>query len=157
MRAATLWYLKKCGYLADTSMIDGKKIVVVMPAYNASRTLERTVSEVPALVDEIILGDKVSEYHTGYRAFSRKLLLTLPPQENADGFVFDNQVLVQAVHVGFRIAEVTGPTKYFGEASSIGFAKRVPPPAPGYRAPQLSLRRRAAVHRPGARPAGSNG
>src|SRR4051812_48605598 len=220
----------------QSSMIDGKKIVVVMPAYNAAQTLERTVSEVPALVDDIILvddgskdntaeiarrlglhtlvhekkrgyggnqktcysaalergadivvmvhpdyqytpklvpalahcvasglydvalgsrilgggslkggmpkykyvanrfltaaenlllGEKLSEYHTGYRAFSRKLLLTLPLEENDDGFVFDNQMLVQAVHFGFKIAEVTCPTKYFAEASSIGFAKSV--------------------------------
>jgi glycosyltransferase involved in cell wall biosynthesis len=217
-------------------MIDGKKIAVVMPAYNAALTLERTVSEVPAMVDDIILVDdgssddtahiarrlglhtlvhpknrgyggnqktcyttalsrgadvvimvhpdyqytpklvpalahcvasglydvalgsrilgggslrggmpkykyvanrfltlvenlllreKLSEYHTGYRAFSRNLLLTLPLNENADGFVFDNQMLVQAVHFGFKIAEVTCPTKYFAEASSIGFAKSV--------------------------------
>jgi glycosyltransferase involved in cell wall biosynthesis len=217
-------------------MIDGKKIVVVMPAYNAAQTLERTVAEVPALVDDIIvvddgswdgtaeiarrlglhtlvhaenrgyggnqktcyvaalergadivvmlhpdyqytpklvpalahcvasglydvalgsrilgggsldggmprykyvanrfltlaenllLGEKLSEYHTGYRAFSRRLLETLPLEENAEGFVFDNQVLVQAVHFGFKIAEVTCPTKYFEEASTIGFAKSV--------------------------------
>jgi glycosyltransferase involved in cell wall biosynthesis len=217
-------------------MIDGKKIVVVMPAYNAAQTLERTVAEVPDLVDDIILVDdgssddtagvarrlglhtlvhtknrgyggnqktcytaalergadivvmvhpdyqytpklvpalaycvasglydvalgsrilgggslkggmprykyvanrfltlvenlllreKLSEYHTGYRAFSRRLLLTLPLQENDEGFVFDNQMLVQAVHFGFKIAEVTCPTKYFAEASSIGFAKSV--------------------------------
>ncbi len=217
-------------------MIDGNKIVVVMPAYNAALILERTVAEVPALVDDIILVDdqssddtaeiarrlglhtlihaknrgyggnqktcytaalargadvvimvhpdyqytpklvpalahcvasglydvalgsrilgggslkggmpkyryvanrfltlvenlllkeKLSEYHTGYRAFSRRLLLTLPLNENAEGFVFDNQMLVQAVHFGFKIAEVTCPTKYFAEASSIGFTKSV--------------------------------
>ena len=217
-------------------MIDGKKIAVVMPAYNAEQTLERTVSEIPSLVDDIILvddrssdgtaelarrlglhtlvhprnrgyrgnqktcytaalergadivimvhpdyqytpklvpalahcvasglydaalgsrilgggslkggmprykyvanrfltaaenlllGEKLSEYHTGYRAFSRRLLLTLPLNENADGFVFDNQMLVQAFHFGFKIAEVTCPTKYFDEASSIGFSKSV--------------------------------
>jgi glycosyltransferase involved in cell wall biosynthesis len=217
-------------------MIDGRKIVVVMPAYNAEHTLERTVAEIPASVDEIIVvddrssdhtvdvarrlglhtlvhprnrgyggnqktcyaaalmrgadvvvmvhpdyqytprllpalvqcvtsglfdvalgsrilggravqegmprykyvanriltlvenllvGAKLSEYHTGYRAFSRRLLLTLPLEENDDGFVFDNQILVQAVHFGFRIAEVTCPTRYFPEASSIGFGKGV--------------------------------
>jgi len=217
-------------------MIDGKKIVVVMPAYNAAQTLERTVADVPDLVDDIILvddrssdntaeiarrlglhtvvheknrgyggnqktcytaalergadivvmvhpdyqytpklvpalaycvasglydvalgsrilgggslkggmprykyvanrfltavenlllGEKLSEYHTGYRAFSRKVLTTLPLNENAEGFVFDNQMLVQAVYFGFKIAEVTCPTKYFEEASSIGFTKSV--------------------------------
>ncbi|MFZ5897234.1 MAG: glycosyltransferase family 2 protein [Myxococcota bacterium] len=217
-------------------MIDGKKVVVVMPAYNAEKTLERTVAEVPALVDQIILVDdrssddtvavsnrlglhtlvhpknrgyggnqktcyaaalqagadivvmvhpdyqytprlipalahciasglydvalgsrilggralkggmpvykyvanrvltlvenillseKISEYHTGYRAFSRRLLETLPLEENDDDFVFDNQMLVQAVHFGFSIAEVTCPTSYFPEASSINFKRSV--------------------------------
>jgi glycosyltransferase involved in cell wall biosynthesis len=217
-------------------MIDGKKVVVVMPAYNAEQTLERTVAEVPALVDEIILVDdhsrdgtaalarklglhtirheqnrgyggnqktcyrealqrgadvvvmvhpdyqytpklvpalahcvasglfdvalgsrilggramqggmplykyisnrlltatenllisqKLSEYHTGYRAFSRKLLLELPLEENDDDFAFDNQMLVQAAYFGFQIAEVTCPTSYFEEASSISFRRSV--------------------------------
>jgi glycosyltransferase involved in cell wall biosynthesis len=224
------------GHLGRSCMIDGKKIAVVMPAYNAAQTLERTVAEIPALVDDMILVDdgssdgtaelarrlglhtlvhaknrgyggnqktcytaalargadivimvhpdyqytpkllpalayciasglydvalgsrilgggslkggmpkykyvanrfltlvenwllqeKLSEYHTGYRAFSRRLLTTLPLNENAEGFVFDNQMLVQAVHFGFKIAEVTCPTKYFEEASSIGFSKSV--------------------------------
>ena len=217
-------------------MIEGKKVVVVMPAYNAAKTLERTVAEVPSLVDQIILVDdkssddtvaissrlglytvvhpnnrgyggnqktcytqalrvgadivvmvhpdyqytpklipalahciasglydvalgsrilggralkggmplykyvanrmltatenlllseKISEYHTGYRAFSRRLLETLPLEENDDDFVFDNQMLVQAVHFGFSIAEVTCPTAYFPEASSINFTRSV--------------------------------
>jgi glycosyltransferase involved in cell wall biosynthesis len=217
-------------------MINGKKVIVVMPAYNAEQTLERTVAEIPASVDEVILvddgsrdgtaqlarrlglttlvhpenrgyggnqktcyqealrrgadivvmvhpdyqytpklvpalahcvasglfdialgsrilggkslqggmprykyvanriltlaenlllGQKLSEYHTGYRAFSRRVLLSLPLQENHDGFVFDNEMLVQAMHFGFQIAEVTCPTRYFDEASSIGFLKSV--------------------------------
>jgi glycosyltransferase involved in cell wall biosynthesis len=268
-------------------MIDGKKVVVVMPAYNAAQTLERTVAEVPALVDDIILvddgssdgtaevarrlglhtlvhpknrgyggnqktcytaalergadiavmvhpdyqytpklvpalahciasglydvalgsrilgggslsggmprykyvanrlltltenlllGEKLSEYHTGYRAFSRKLLLTLPLNENDDGFVFDNQMLVQAVHFGFKIAEVTCPTKYFPEASSIGFAKsvryglgvlgaaahfrlmRMGLEAPRFLASDgKKLVEPQLIHSPTARPPGSNG
>jgi glycosyltransferase involved in cell wall biosynthesis len=217
-------------------MIDGKKVVVVMPAYNAEQTLERTVAEVPSLVDQIILVDdhsrdgttalarklglhtvrheqnrgyggnqktcyrealqqgadvvvmvhpdyqytpklvpalahcvasglfdvalgsrilggrameggmplykyisnrlltatenvlisqKLSEYHTGYRAFSRQLLLQLPLEENDDDFAFDNQMLVQAAYFGFKIAEVTCPTSYFEEASSISFRRSV--------------------------------
>ncbi|HWA70789.1 MAG TPA: glycosyltransferase family 2 protein [Polyangiaceae bacterium] len=217
-------------------MINGLKIVVVMPAYNAGQTLERTVADIPDLVDEIIvvddhskddtvavatklglhtvvheqnrgyggnqktcyrealrrgadivvmvhpdyqytprlipalahcvasglydvalgsrilggralaggmprykyvanrmltalenllLSEKLSEYHTGYRAFSRRVLETLPLEENDDDFVFDNQMLVQAVHFGFGIAEVTCPTRYFEEASSINFKRSV--------------------------------
>jgi glycosyltransferase involved in cell wall biosynthesis len=217
-------------------MIAGSKIVVVMPAYNAGRTLERTVSEVPDIVDDIIvvddrssdetvevahklglhtirheqnrgyggnqktcylealrrgadvvvmvhpdyqytpklipalascitsglydvalgsrilggralaggmplykyvanrlltatenllIGAKLSEYHTGYRAFSRKVLETLPLNENGDDFVFDNQMLVQIAYFGFHIAEVTCPTLYFEDASSINFKRSV--------------------------------
>jgi glycosyltransferase involved in cell wall biosynthesis len=217
-------------------VIDGKKLVLVMPAYNAEATLERTVAEIPAMVDRVILvddgstdgtvalarrlglqtvvhernrgyganqktcyaealnqgadivvmvhpdyqytpklvpalahcissglydvalgsrilggralaggmplykyvanraltavenllvGQKLSEYHTGYRAFSRRLLEALPLGENADGFVFDNEVLIQAAFFGFNIAEVTCPTSYQPEASSIGMSQSV--------------------------------
>ena len=75
--------------------------------------------------ENLLIGEKLSEYHSGYRAFSRKILLTLPLEENEDGFVFDNQMLVQAVHFGFKIAEVTCPTRYAADASSIGFWKSV--------------------------------
>ena len=68
---------------------------------------------------------KLSEYHTGYRAFSRSVLTKLPLLENSDDFVFDNQVLAQCVFFGFRIGEVSCPTKYFGEASSINFRRSV--------------------------------
>jgi hypothetical protein len=75
--------------------------------------------------ENIFLGVKLSEYHTGYRAFSRKVLLELPLLENSDDFVFDNQMLAQCVHFGFRIGEVSCPTKYFEEASSINFRRSV--------------------------------
>ena len=217
-------------------MINGKRIVVVLPAYNAEKTLEATVREIPELVDDVILVDdhskdgtvdlakrlelrvfvhdrnygygrnqqtcyrealsigadvvimvhpdyqytpllvtamasmiaygvydvvlgsriiggtalrggmplykyifnraltafenaflrvKLSEYHTGYRAFSREVLTRLPLLENSDDFVFDNQMLAQAVYFGFRVGEVSCPTKYFEEASSINFRRSV--------------------------------
>lgn len=215
-------------------MIDGKRIAVVMPAYNAEKTLEQTVRELPGIVDikilvddsssdntarlseslgvqtfihdsnygygrnqqtcyrealragadivvmvhadyqyqpslvsamasmvasgvyDVVLGSrilgggalkggmpfykyvsnrlltafqnlflrvKLSEYHTGFRAFSREVLQTLPLLENSDDFVFDNQMVAQAVMFGFRIGEISCPTKYFKEASSINFRR----------------------------------
>src|ERR1700729_4232386 len=164
-------------------MINGKRLAVVMPAYNAVKTLEETVVELPEIVvmvhpdyqyppllvtamasmiafdvydvvlgsrilggsalpggmplykyianrfltafENLFLGVKLSEYHTGYRAFSRKVLTELPLLENSDDFVFDNQMLAQCVHFGFRIGEVSCPTKYFEEASSINFRRSV--------------------------------
>src|SRR5882757_4551641 len=75
--------------------------------------------------ENLFLGIKVSEYHTGYRAFSREVLTKLPLLENSDDFVFDNQMLAQCAHFGFRIGEVSCPTKYFEEASSINFRRSV--------------------------------
>src|SRR5882762_2456347 len=75
--------------------------------------------------ENLFLGIKLSEYHTGYRAFSRKVLLELPLLENSDDFVFDNKVLAQCVNFGFRIGEVSCPTKYFEEACSINFRRSV--------------------------------
>src|SRR6202161_4724453 len=73
----------------------------------------------------LFLGVKLSEYHTGFRAFSRELLQALPLLENSDDFVFDNQMIAQAVIFGFRIGEISCPTKYFNEASSINFRRSV--------------------------------
>ena len=67
--------------------------------------------------ENLFLGIKLSEYHTGYRAFSRDVLTTLPLLENSDDFVFDNEMLAQCAHFKFRIGEVSCPTKYFAEAS----------------------------------------
>jgi glycosyltransferase involved in cell wall biosynthesis len=75
--------------------------------------------------ENLFLGVKLSEYHTGYRAFSRQVLLELPLLENSGDFVFDNQMLAQCVHFGFHIGEVSCPTKYFKEASSINFRRSV--------------------------------
>jgi len=75
--------------------------------------------------ENLFLGIKVSEYHTGYRAFGKEVLTTLPLLENSDDFVFDNQMLAQCAYFGFRIGEVSCPTKYFPEASSINFRRSV--------------------------------
>lgn len=75
--------------------------------------------------ENLLLGMKLSEYHTGYRAFSREVLETLPLAANSDDFVFDNQMLAQAVAFRFRIGEISCPTRYFPEASSINFRRSV--------------------------------
>ena len=73
----------------------------------------------------IISGRKLSEYHTGYRAFSKDVLFRLPLLENSDGFIFDNQILAQAIYFGFRIGEISAPAAYTKESSSISFSKSV--------------------------------
>lgn len=73
----------------------------------------------------ILMGQKLAEYHTGYRAFSKEILNTLPLEENSDDFVFDNEMLGQIAYAGFIMGEVTCPTKYFKDASSINFSRSV--------------------------------
>jgi hypothetical protein len=77
------------------------------------------------LFSNMMMHAKLSEYHTGYRAFSRRLLEQLPVERNSNDFVFDNQVLAQILWLGHTIAEVSCPTKYFQEASSIDFPRSV--------------------------------
>jgi glycosyltransferase involved in cell wall biosynthesis len=75
------------------------------------------------LAQNILIGQKLSEYHTGYRAFSREVLETVNYEANNDDFVFDNEMISQVFMAGFEIAEITCPTKYFPEASSINFRR----------------------------------
>jgi glycosyltransferase involved in cell wall biosynthesis len=77
------------------------------------------------LFENILLGVKLSEYHTGYRAFSRQVLESLPLNENSDDFVFDNQMLAQVVAFGYSIGEISCPTRYFPEASSINLRRSI--------------------------------
>jgi glycosyltransferase involved in cell wall biosynthesis len=77
------------------------------------------------LAENMALGVKLSEYHTGYRAFGRRVLESLPLDANSDDFVFDNEMLAQVVYFGFRIGEISCPTKYFKDASSINFRRSV--------------------------------
>jgi len=98
-------------------ILGGKARQGGMPVYKylANRLL--------TLIQNLLLGAKLSEYHTGYRAFSRQVLTTLPLLENSDDFVFDNEMLAQAIYFGFRLGEVSCPTRYFPEASSINFPR----------------------------------
>jgi len=76
-------------------------------------------------IQNLLLNYKLSEYHTGYRAFHRKVLNELPIEGNSDDFVFDNEILAQAVYFNYRIGEISCPARYFAEASSIGFSRSV--------------------------------
>jgi hypothetical protein len=80
-------------------------------------------NRVLTLSQNLLINQKLSEYHTGYRAFSRQVLEKINYHANSDDFVFDNQMISQIFYAGFEIAEVTCPTKYFPEASSINFSR----------------------------------
>ena len=75
--------------------------------------------------ENLLVRAKLSEYHTGYRAYSRRLLESLPLEHNSDDFVFDNQMLLQVIWFGYKVAEITCPTKYFAEASSINLPRSI--------------------------------
>jgi glycosyltransferase involved in cell wall biosynthesis len=77
------------------------------------------------LVQNIVIGHKLSEYHTGYRGFTRSVVEALPLERNSDDFIFDNQMLSQVIYMGFRVGEISCPAKYFPEASSINFRRSV--------------------------------
>ncbi len=80
-------------------------------------------NRVLTLIENLLLDTKLSEYHTGYRAYSRELMEKVPFAKNSDDFIFDNQFLAQVCWLGYTIAEITCPTKYFKEASSINFRR----------------------------------
>jgi glycosyltransferase involved in cell wall biosynthesis len=100
-------------------ILGGRAIRGGMPVwkYVANRAL--------TLFQNILMGAKLSEYHTGYRGFSRELLEKIPLDRNSDDFVFDNQMLAQILWLGYLIAEVSCPTRYFSESSSINFRRSV--------------------------------
>jgi len=100
-------------------ILGGDALKSGMPAwkYVANRFL--------TFVENILIGAKLSEYHTGYRAFSRELLERLPIENNSNDFVFDNQMLTQIIWMGYTVAEVSCPTKYFAEASSINLKNSI--------------------------------
>jgi glycosyltransferase involved in cell wall biosynthesis len=83
------------------------------------------MNRILTLIQNLLMGAKVSEYHTGYRAFSRQVLETLPLEENSDDFVFDNEMLAQAFFFGFHIGELSCPTRYEPESSSISLQRSI--------------------------------
>jgi len=108
-----------CDVALGSRILGGGAIRGGMPLYKYVSNRFLTAFE------NLLLGAKLSEYHTGYRAFSREVLLTLPLLEDSDDFVFDNEVLAQVIYFGFRIGEISCPARYFKEASSINFRRSV--------------------------------
>jgi glycosyltransferase involved in cell wall biosynthesis len=100
-------------------ILGGKALSGGMPYYKyvSNRAL--------TFFQNVLMGAKLSEYHTGYRAYTREVLETIAWKKNSDDFIFDNQFLSQAIFAKFRIGEITCPTKYFKEASSINFSRSV--------------------------------
>lgn len=113
--APIAWDVHDC--MLGSRILGGRAMRGGMPAYKYVANRGLTFAE------NVLLGAKLSEYHTGYRAFSREVLLALPLSENSDDFVFDNQMLAEIIWRGFRVGEVSCPTKYFAEASSINFTR----------------------------------
>jgi glycosyltransferase involved in cell wall biosynthesis len=111
--APIVWDVHDC--MLGSRILGGHARSGGMPFYKyvANRAL--------TFAENVLLDAKLSEYHTGYRAFSREVLLALPLADNSDDFVFDNQILAEILWRGYRIGEVSCPTKYFAEASSIDF------------------------------------
>jgi len=100
-------------------ILGGKALSGGMPFY------KYVSNRVLTLIENICTGAKLSEYHSGYRAFSREVLLSLPLLMNSDDFVFDNEMLAQSIYFGHRIGEISCPARYFPEASSIDFRRSV--------------------------------
>jgi glycosyltransferase involved in cell wall biosynthesis len=106
-------------------MVLGSRILGGTALSGGMPTYKYIANRLLTLIENLLTKAKLSEYHTGYRAFSREVLETLPLLENSDDFVFDNQTIVQALYFGFRIGEVSCPTRYCPEASSISFNRSV--------------------------------
>ena len=100
-------------------ILGGKSLKGGMPVY------KYVSNRVLTFIQNLATGAKLSEYHTGYRAYTREVLETIPFLENSDDFIFDNEMLSQVLYKGFNVGEISCPTRYFAEASSINFARSV--------------------------------
>jgi glycosyltransferase involved in cell wall biosynthesis len=115
-------WLVACG---EFDVVLGSRILGTGAIRGGMPRYKYVANRILTAVENVLLGSKLSEFHTGFRAFSRRVLETLPLEENSDDFVFDNQMLAQAVFFDFRIGEVTCPTRYFAEASSINLRRSI--------------------------------
>jgi glycosyltransferase involved in cell wall biosynthesis len=106
-------------------VVIGSRIIGNTALHGGMPHYKYVANRVLTAVQNLLIRTKLSEYHTGYLAFSRNVLETLPLEANSDDFVFDNQLLVQALAAGMRIGEISCPTKYFEDASEIGFRRSV--------------------------------
>jgi len=105
--------------MIGSRILGNKAIMGGMPIYKYISNRFLTMTE------NVIINQKLSEYHTGFRAFSRKILETIPLMENSDDFIFDNQMLCQTLYFGFSVGELSCPALYFADASSINFSRSV--------------------------------
>jgi glycosyltransferase involved in cell wall biosynthesis len=112
-----------CSGLFDVVL--GSRILGVSALEGGMPRYKYAANRALTLAQNILLGRKLSEYHTGYRGFTRAVIEALPLARNSDDFVFDSQMLAQAIYAGFRIGEISCPAKYFPEASSINFRRSV--------------------------------
>jgi glycosyltransferase involved in cell wall biosynthesis len=109
----------------DYDMVLGSRILSQNAVKRGMPRYKYVANRALTLYENFVVGYKLSEYHTGLRAFSKELLECLPLERNSDDFIFDNQVIVQALAAGARIGELSCPAHYFAEASSIGFGRSV--------------------------------
>lgn len=105
----------------EYDVVLGSRILVGAARRGGMPLYKYVSNRVLTLAENLLMGQKLSEYHTGFRAFNCRVLRELPLRENSDDFIFDNQIIAQAVYFGFRLGELSCPSRYFAEASSINF------------------------------------
>jgi glycosyltransferase involved in cell wall biosynthesis len=112
-----------CSGLFDVVL--GSRILGISALAGGMPLYKYIANRVLTLVQNAFLGHKLSEYHTGYRGFTRAVIESLPLERNSDDFIFDNQMLSQVIYMGYRVGEISCPARYFPEASSINFRRSV--------------------------------
>jgi glycosyltransferase involved in cell wall biosynthesis len=119
--------LSMCSIIANDvySVVFASRILGMGALKGGMPTYKYIANRMLTFFQNILMRQKLSEYHTGYRAFAAEVLRKIPFDRNSDDFIFDNQIIAQIFHAGYEIAEITCPTKYFEEASSINFRRSV--------------------------------